>query len=182
MKNLIYSIINGKRYDSVLDFKTIKSIIETVNEYQCIDESYEIIEMYSNKTYDPIQKRTLIRITKNKLLKPYNYIETNHKFNNNIIEDLNIITKQCPHCNHNCFSDINTMYIICGYTNSHTGYDWKGCGKDWCFKCGKILCKSWDINQLFLEMNRIHDTNCCKNHSKENNKQYPEDYCQCINR
>ena len=43
----------------------------------------------------------------------------------------------------------NIEYVICGYINSNKGYDWNGCGKDWCAKCNKMLCKSWDLNQLW---------------------------------
>jgi hypothetical protein len=47
--------------------------------------------------------------------------------------------------------------------------------------CGKMLCKNWFNHELFVEMNRFHDTECCKNHAKENNKIYPDDYCMCQN-
>ena len=61
--------------------------------------------------------------------------------------------------------------------NTKNGYDLKGCGRDWCFKCEKILCKLWEQDSLFLEMNRYHTKDCCKKHSIKNNKNYEKDYC-----
>ena len=48
----------------------------------------------------------------------------------------------------------DTDYAICGYNEeTNEGYDWNGCGCDWCFKCGKILCKKWQANDLFILTN-----------------------------
>ena len=71
-------------------------------------------------------------------------------------------------------------YIICGYS-SNRGFDWKGCGNDWCFLCGKKLCKSWNVDRLYSKINRFHDDRCCKIHSLKTNSNYLTDYCQCNN-
>jgi hypothetical protein len=181
MKGLVYSMVNGKRYESIMDFKTVKSVIESLNECQFRDDADEIIELYSKKTFDSIQKRSLSKISKNKPSRPLNYQKHETKLNINTDEKINLVSKMCPHCGHPCTTSVDSTYVICGYIDIRSGYDWKGCGKDWCFKCGKILCKSWDTNQLFLEMNRYHDHECCKNHAKENSRQYPEEYCYCEN-
>ena len=39
MGTLIYSMINGKRYDQVLDLKTIKSALEVTNEQKYKEEA-----------------------------------------------------------------------------------------------------------------------------------------------
>ena len=88
------------------------------------------------------------------------------------------ISKKCPHCFHILNMPATTQYVICGYHNSTYGYDWNGCGRDWCFHCNKMLCKRWETNNLHLQMNRHHDDECCLIHAQENNYKYPDDYCQ----
>lgn len=180
MKVLISSMINGKRYEQVLDFKTMKSAMELIDSVDYKDDAEEIIERYEKMSTDIVQIRALKRIAKNKLLRPLGKPKSGMT-NIEINEEDQMIIKKCPHCTHDCKSNLNTDYIICGYTDPHKGYDWNGCGKDWCFKCGKMLCKTWEPNKLYIELNRCHDNECCKSHAKQNNKQYPEDYCQCFN-
>ena len=108
--------------------------------------------------------------------KQYTKFHCNQKYNVNSFE-----TKKCPHCGYNITDKYNRAYIICGYNDEKKGYDWNGCGKDWCFRCEKILCKSWETHALHLEMNRSHNDECCSKHAKENNNKYPDDYCQCRN-
>lgn len=90
-----------------------------------------------------------------------------------------LIKKNCPHCNNVVQSNYDTEYIICGYNES--GYDWKGCGNDWCFKCNKKLCKNWFANELFNTVNRNHNNKCCYKHSIKQNNNYLKNYCQCLN-
>lgn len=170
MRAIVYSMINGKRYDNVLDFRTMKSLLVYLSEYDGHDE-------INKNTIDNTQLQTFIRATKNK---PYQLIPHPISTPPNPIKTQ--ASKKCPHCDHLCTVDIATTYIICGYHDTHTGYDWKGCGHDWCFKCGKCLCKTWDSNFLFLCLNRHHDNNCCKLHAKEHDKIYPNEYCQCSNK
>ena len=188
MKSIVYSMVNGKRYEEVLDFKTVQHTIEDINNAQYQENANIVIEKISKNTVDSTQSKTFNRIAKNKPSKPIilvkedhlpiSYIKCKHfdKINDNLIE------KKCPHCNHDCKVDGKTTYVICGYSDSHSGYDWEGCGKDWCFQCGKILCKQWEMDSLFVKNNRIHNDECCKQHATENNKNYPNDYCQCNNK
>jgi hypothetical protein len=181
MNTLIYSMINGKRYEQVLDLKTIKSTLDVTNEHKYKDDAYEYGENQIQKTNDTVQKKTFSRIIKDKPVKPQELIKqkTIELSYENTVSTIN---KNCPHCAYACNAPIDTKYIICGYANSHTGYDWKGCGKDWCFECGKMLCKSWDANQLFLESNRIHNMDCCNHHSTTMSYNYIQQYCQCLNK
>lgn len=181
MSTLIYSMINGKRYDQILDLKSMKSSLETTNDQKYKEDANEYCENYVEKTSDSIQKKTFNRILKNKPQKPYDLIKMKIDKSDRGLQQI-YITKQCPHCKSPSTCSISTKYTICGYANSATGYDWKGCGKDWCFECGKMLCKSWDINKLLLPMNRFHDIDCCNYHSVTNNKDYVQHYCHCSNK
>lgn len=177
MKNLIYSMINGKRYDNILDSVSMINLLEAINNCKYKEDANELMKTCNSD--DNVQKKTLLRLIKNKPLKP---IDVMLKEESIVPIPENIETKsaKCPHCKHVCVTDIGTKYIICGYVDKKTGYDWKGCGKDWCFECGKMLCKSWDGDQLFLEMNRHHDDQCCKLHAEEHHRDYL-DYCHCTN-
>lgn len=186
MKSIVSSMINGKRYDQVLDMRTMMSVIELLDRVQYKDEAEEIVERYTKKTTDVVQLKALKKLIKNKLIRPTNKLK-NYDIQNYIgiienMENIDIITKPCPHCSHECESFINSNYVICGCTDFHKGWDWVGCKKDWCFSCGKMLCKSWEPNQLYVELNRYHDNECCRTHAKNNNKKYPDDYCQCHNK
>jgi len=179
-KTLVFSMINGKKYENILDLKTMRSLLEMLDNIKYKDEADEIIKRYLEKTNDATQLKTLNRISKSKILRPIN----EPKKESIIVYpdvDLGLINKQCPHCKEECSAHVDTSYVICGYTNTKTGYNLVGCGKDWCFKCGKILCKKWDTHQLFLGINKYHDGECCKYHAKHNNKIYPDDYCMCDN-
>jgi hypothetical protein len=170
-KDLTLSIIHSMKYHNILDIKTMLKYINEMNNYKYKEDCYDLINNIMQKTNEAVQIKTFQRIANLKPSRPQ-YVTLKD------IRDKNIIMPQkCPHCHHMCYGSDDTSYIICGYT--HTGYDWEGCGKDWCFKCGKILCKSWENDQLYLPINRIHDKTCCKKHAKINNKNYLDDYCQC---
>lgn len=113
---------------------------------------------------DDIQVATLNRLIKNKPLRE------------NIIYNVTN-TKSCPHCGHENNSPVSGKYIICGYTLM--GYDWMGCGRDWCFDCGKKLCKKWLDDMLHNKTNRVHDNKCCKYYAHRNNMSYTNSFCQC---
>ena len=95
----------------------------------------------------------------------------------NIYRD-EIINKTCPHCNINLSLSKDCLYVICGYTNEN--YEWLGCGRDWCGKCNKMLCKSWDKDNLDIIENRNHNDKCCKEYAKEN-KLNEDLFCNCVN-
>lgn len=123
-----------------------------------------ILNDLKKMTEDRAQLNTLKRIS--------------HK--NNLMECTNNgkkIIKNCPHCNNSGVYDENKDYVICGYDEK--GFDWQGCGCDWCFECGKRLCKNWDTHQLFNVYNRFHNGKCCKNHAFQKGLNYLEEYCFC---
>ncbi len=93
------------------------------------------------------------------------------------------IIKKCPHdnCGKEYIGNINTNHVICGYGDIHNGYNWEGCQRDWCFACGKKLCKSWDNDKLYLEPNRIHNSECCKQYCLFHKESY-DNYCHCNNK
>lgn len=193
MKNIIYSMINGKRYDNVLDFRTIKNVLYDISSTQYQEDATIIADKITKKTTDATQLKTLMRIVKAKPHKPIPVkIENNTHNDDKEIKYFkikpfdyetytNTTKKPCPHCNHECSANTDASYIVCGYSDSKMGYDWDGCGCDWCFRCGKMLCKTWENNKLFVEQNCVHDDECCRKHAKDHNKNYPNDYCQCSN-
>ena len=180
MKEITQSMINGKFYDKSIDFKSMKLIINSIESCKYKNDAEDIVKIYSARTNNIAQLNTFKRLLKNKLKLPEKVVqlkaETQEK--NEIIK---MIKKKCPHCGNECECAENTTYTICGYYDTRIGYDLSGCGRDWCFKCEKKLCKIWEKNQLYLLMNRLHDNTCCLNHSKNENMKYPDDYCQCDN-
>ena len=56
---------------------------------------------------------------------------------------ISLYRAKCPHCMHVNIINERTTYSICGYNDIMIGYDWEGCGRDWCVTCGKKLCKKW---------------------------------------
>ncbi len=137
----------------------------------------------SFKDNNNVQYRTLMRIAKNKKAvfekDPRNRPPFMRKDKSN-----SLVVKYCPHsnCGKPYRGTNETKYVICGYENDHRGYDWVGCRQDWCFACGKMLCKLWEKHQLDVDCNRIHDSECCKKHAVDNKRIYLTDYCQCENK
>jgi len=173
----INSIVNGKIYENTM---SIAHIRETIIDISLLKYKEDVIDLMDNicngRLINDIQKRTFLRLGRVKIMKPFVQSEKN-----NSGEIIELVKKNCPHCGNLCCAQHNSEYIICGYSDSQKGYDYHGCGRDWCFKCGKILCKSWNHDTLFLELNRYHNSGCCEEHADTHNKKYPEDYCQCIN-
>lgn len=172
-KKILLSMIEGKKIEKCIDYILMKEIVRDLYNYKYREEAYAQIPLIMNKTNNLAQIKTFTRIANSKPLKPP-FISI-REINTNVSN----ISKPCPHCSHICTAPKFSEYIICGFGNN--GYDWEGCGKDWCFKCGKILCKSWENDMLFIEENRCHNMECCKHHAHSNNKTYPDDYCQCNN-
>lgn len=180
MKSIVHSMVNGKRYDTVLDFKTLKSTLELINECQYREDADDISDTNAKKTCDIVQIRSFTRISRNKPNRPIN-LDKKVQSITKIDKPIELVMKHCPHCNHKCTTNFDASYVICGNIDPKGGFDWKGCNKDWCFTCGKMLCKNWYNHDLFVEMNRFHDSECCKIHAKENDKTFPDDYCMCSN-
>lgn len=173
-KKILLSIIEGKKMEKMLDFITMSDTISELVNFKYREDVYSIITQLMIKTNNLAQINTFTRIANSKPLRPLNVTIKEQRYKKYIV------SKECPHCKQICNADTNVDYIICGY--GENGYDWEGCGKDWCFKCGKILCRSWKEDHLFIEDNRCHDMNCCRNHAKHNSKNYPTDYCHCTNK
>jgi hypothetical protein len=130
----------------------------------------DVMDKYSGtikKIKDNFQANTITRLLRTKTNKPYDII----------VKEPKLYMKECPHCSSEYVtSDKDKEYVVCGYED---GYDWRGCRKDWCFKCGKKLCKIWDIDNLYIMFNRYHNNKCCLNHAKKNGFDYEKDYCHC---
>lgn len=96
--------------------------------------------------------------------------------------DLPQVEKACPHCGKINSAPLGTTYIVCGVDTCGllpiNNYD-DNCLNDWCFMCGKKLCKNWNSDNLFVKANRIHNGECCKKHAELKGFNYPADYCQC---
>ncbi|VBB17866.1 hypothetical protein YASMINEVIRUS_329 [Yasminevirus sp. GU-2018] len=172
MKSMIVSYMNGRSYRDVVDIKTKQSMMRDTDAIGTRDEALIFMAKQTDKTTDDVYKKTLERLASRK-----NYRKREVK----VREPVKYISKKCPHCSHVLNMPENTQYVICGYHNTSQGYDWNGCGRDWCFQCGKMLCKRWETNSLCLQMNRHHDEECCSKHARETGRKYPDDYCQCNN-
>lgn len=182
-KDLIHSMIQSKNFENNSDMRTLHSTILALDELNFREDVEEYINKLPKNSFDNTQLKAINRI----LLKKKNKITDEekggiYKINADFKKELDylFLTKQCPHCERECSVTEKTDYIICGYQNTKSGFDWFGCGKDWCFECGKMLCKSWSGNNLCSEYNRFHDDKCCKAHAQKNGFKYPEQYCQCI--
>lgn len=160
-------IVNGiaKNNTRQILFSEFMDYLDILDKCKYKNEANKIIESIIYNTNDDAQINTLKRILD---MKPPNNIYKQYD------------NKTCPHCNKKHFINNNDDYMICGY--SHKGYDWNGCGKDWCGQCGKKLCKQWGHNSLFNPLNRIHNNKCCKKHADKNGFDYLNDYCQCIDK
>lgn len=172
MKTMIFSYTNGRTYKDNIDIKTKQSMLNDINLCDDRDDALELLSKFTTRTTDDVYKKTLERITQKK---HYRRIDYRHSVQNTTVN----ISKKCPHCSHVLHMPEDTGYVICGYHDTSKGFDWNGCGRDWCFHCSKMLCKKWELNLLNLQMNRSHDDECCAKHATENIYKYPDDYCQC---
>lgn len=170
-KKLLISYINSKKIEKSIDYNAMKKIMCELLNMKYREDVNANMSQLMNRSTNLAQIKTFIRIANSKPLKPIILPQQRETQNN--------IAKNCPHCDHKCYANQSTDYIICGYTEH--GYDWIGCGQDWCFKCDKILCKLWDQDELYIEENRCHDNECCSKHAEIHNKKYPDDYCNCDN-
>jgi len=180
-KKLVKSLIDGKKFDNTYSYEDFSKIMAKITFYNNKEQCTKLIsKLYSIKDTNNLQLKTLKQIVNKKFNLNENY-DYNLE-NNNILEKKEETDyKYCPHCYEEYYGNTSTQYVVCGYSDIHNGYNWTGCQKDWCYKCGKKLCKSWNENKLYLEPNRIHDSECCKNHSKKTGDNY-DNYCMCSNK
>ena len=73
--------------------------------------------------------------------------------------------KQCPWCQRWCLKDNACNYIFaCGLDTTGTFHIGAGCGKSWCWECGKKFCGQYtDVltGQKLAEARDNHDAQCC---------------------
>jgi hypothetical protein len=173
-KQLIISYRDSLIYPYNIDITTKIASLDSISNSDTKDEAYTLKNNLISRSNDLIYSKSLERVVNRKGNRYRDYNTFNYYKNKNSV------SKSCPHCGENMRMSDSTTYIICGYQDTHKGYNWKGCCNDWCFSCEKILCKSWEKDNLNIESNRIHNDTCCKNHAKKNEYVYPRDYCQCI--
>ena len=174
LKSIIHGYISSKEYPDGIDIRTKQIILRDTLKCDNSEDAAALLESSACKTNDAIYKAAMDRIIGSK---PHKIVDKKIQTKNYNV----IATKRCPHCKHTVTLPSNTEYVVCGYHDTVHGYDWVGCGRDWCFKCGKKLCKKWDIDDLYLQMNRRHTDVCCSKHANKGGYNYPTDYCQCIN-
>ena len=164
-KKLIKSILDKDRYNNKMELNRFLVYLGIIDKIKYNNDAHILMQDLQLIYDDNVQINTLNRII---LKKPYSEPLDNKQY---------YLQAYCPHCGKKNTGTNSTEYIICGYTSK--GYDWKGCGKDWCFKCGKKLCKSWNFNHLYNKLNRKHDNKCCKTYAAKMGDVYLEQYCQC---
>lgn len=85
--------------------------------------------------------------------------------------------KQCPWCARWCLKDTACNYIFaCGLDTGRGFVVGSGCGRSWCWECGKKFCGQYHdaVNGRRTETARDnHDAGCCV--KEEGYKR--EDYC-----
>ena len=165
-KKLLESLVNKNTYSTKMELGKLIIYLETINMIQYYNDAEKIIEDIENNINDPVQIKTLKRLIASKPVREISDFNDDKSF-----------YKTCPYCNQKSYGSVNHPYMICGYNNK--GFDYKGCGRDWCFKCGKKLCKNWNRDSLFMIENRSHDSNCCRMFALKNNMIYPDEFCIC---
>ena len=85
--------------------------------------------------------------------------------------------KQCPWCERWALNDTASNYIFaCGLTTKGKFVVGAGCGRSWCWQCGKKFCGVYHdpaTGQKVLGARDNHDASCCV--KEAGFKQ--EDYC-----
>ena len=74
--------------------------------------------------------------------------------------------KQCPWCQRWCLKDDACNYIFaCGLDSNHGFIKDAGCGRSWCWECGKKFCSQY-YDPVTCEKSRTAKENhgaCCQN-------------------
>ncbi len=85
--------------------------------------------------------------------------------------------KQCPHCGQWALKDAACSYIFaCGLADDGNFYPGAGCGRPWCWICGKKYCGQHRDPQTgaVVDPRTSHNENCCK----ASPDYVYEEYCQ----
>ncbi len=171
---LMESLIDKNNYKKKMRRNEFNKFISDIQKIEFREDAEDTIKNIYDYTEDQAQINTIERIINKKPLKP-NVISLQDIRDN--YEKPKLISKNCPHCGMEKLERSDYDYVICGYGSK--GFDWHGCGFDWCFTCGKKLCKCWNVNHLYNVKNRYHNGKCCKSHAIKTCAAYPEEYCQC---
>ena len=83
--------------------------------------------------------------------------------------------KQCPWCQRWCLKDDACNYIFaCGLTTEGKFVIGAGCGRPWCFQCGKKFCTPHYNPETGVQIsNHTSHAQCCVKEADYK----PEDYC-----
>lgn len=177
IQQLMKSLIDENKYKKKLSKDDLFKLIDKINNMEFRDDCVDIFNDIFTYTNDDAQINTIKRVIGMKQMKPDLVPLSNLR---NLSKKDVILSKPCPHCGMMKTESSDAVYVICGYGTK--GFDWKGCGFDWCFECGKKLCKCWNVNLLYNLKNRFHNDKCCKSHALKTGANYPDEYCQCRNK
>ena len=173
----IYNYFNTINLPKKISHDDFCQLLNDLNSLKFREDVLENLYKLGNKTTDSAQIKTIIRIANIKPEKYTNLDLTQIKEKNKWF----YLKQKCPHCSILNIIDFEGEYSICGYNDIKYGYNWEGCGRDWCTRCGKKLCKKWNENNLYVLENRFHDSECCRIYAKKNNANYLLDFCHCYN-
>ena len=89
-----------------------------------------------------------------------------HEFPSNIKFKKEDDAKQCPWCERWCLKDTACNYVFaCGLQTTGGFVIGAGCGRSWCFECGKKFCGIY-INPVSgkkcVDAKETHNAECCK--------------------
>jgi len=88
--------------------------------------------------------------------------------------------KQCPWCERWSLKDAACNYIFaCGLEEKGTFKVGAGCGRSWCWQCGKKFCSLYYNPQTGIKApsaRETHDSECCKKEQREQGYKQDE-YC-----
>jgi hypothetical protein len=91
-------------------------------------------------------------------------------------EDGSTDAKQCPHCQRWCLKDAACDYIFaCGLDTRDGFVMGSGCGRSWCWVCGKKYCSQYiDIvtGKKLSNAKDNHTPFCCKEEGGFDEKNY----------
>jgi hypothetical protein len=166
IKHLMNSYKDSFHNNYSIGTKEFMDILNKFNKFQYRDDARDLIRKIFKRTINETQRNTIIRIIGSLPPKTITVPKLSGKK----------VHKKCPHCQKQTELNIDSTYVICGYTDK--GFDLDGCGKDWCFRCEKKLCKSWYVHELFIHDNRYHNDKCCKLMAYKKNESRKK-YCRC---
>jgi hypothetical protein len=184
---IIDSIISSITFKQQLGFNATTNLIEKIikMKYRNEIEKYLLDLNVTRQSGLGMLGSTLSSVTHDMIFDPiqqsiFDKIKTRKNYDVSYVHTL-LIEKPCPHCGLIKKAPFGTSYVVCGVDSRgiiSIDFD-NGCLNDWCFECGKKLCKNWCKDALHNQTNRVHSIECCSAHANENGFTYPDDYCIC---